>query len=234
MKEYFKIIYKDGEEEYKKRLIKLLKSNQKQFIITANPETLMIATKDPEINKMLKDKTIDVIPDGIGIVKAAKKLGYHYKTRITGCDVAEFLLQKAAETNKKVYLFGATQEVIDKMQEVIAQKYKGAELIGCSNGYVEDRDKVMKEIIALKPDICFVALGIPYQEKLIYKYINNFKKGIFIGVGGSLDVISGNKKRAPKIFIKLNIEWLYRILKEPKRLKRFYDNNVKFLIKIKK
>ena len=72
------------------------------------------------------------------------------------------------------------------------------------------------------------------QEKLIYKHLNSFKKGIFVGVGGSFDVISGTKKRAPKLFIKLNLEWLYRIVTEPKRLKRFYNNNIKFILKIRK
>ena len=91
-----------------------------------------------------------------------------------------------------------------------------------------------KEIIKCKPDIVLVALGMPQQEELIYKYLDKFKKGIFVGVGGSFDVLSGTIKRAPKIFIKLNLEWLYRILKEPKRLKRFYNNNIKFILKIKK
>ena len=84
------------------------------------------------------------------------------------------------------------------------------------------------------PDICLVALGIPFQETIIYKHFNEFKKGIFIGVGGSFDVLSGFKKRAPKIFQKLNIEWLYRIIKEPKRLKRFYKNNIQFVFQLKK
>ncbi len=79
-----------------------------------------------------------------------------------------------------------------------------------------------------------VALGIPYQEKIIAKHLNNFSKGIFIGVGGSFDVISESKKRAPKIFIKLNLEWLYRIVTEPKRLKRFFESNVKYIFKIRK
>ena len=78
-----------------------------------------------------------------------------------------------------------------------------------------------------------VALGVPSQEKLIYKHLDEFKKGIFIGVGGSFDVLSGTKKRAPKLFIKTNTEWLYRIICEPKRLKRFWNNNVKFIIKVK-
>lgn len=92
----------------------------------------------------------------------------------------------------------------------------------------------MKKIIELNPDICLVALGIPEQEILISKYIENAKKGIYIGVGGSLDVLSGTKKRAPEIFIKLNLEWLYRIIKEPKRIKRFWNNNIKFLIEVRK
>ena len=79
-----------------------------------------------------------------------------------------------------------------------------------------------------------VAMGIPKQEKLIYKHLSKFKHGVFIGVGGSFDVISTVKKRAPKLFIKLNLEWLYRIICEPKRLKRFYNNNVKFILNIKK
>ena len=99
---------------------------------------------------------------------------------------------------------------------------------------VSYHDIVFKEIIKLKPDVVMVALGIPNQEKLIYKHLKEFKKGIFIGVGGSFDVISGSKKRAPKLFVKLNIEWLYRICKEPSRLKRFWNNNVKFIFKIQK
>ena len=92
----------------------------------------------------------------------------------------------------------------------------------------------MKKIVKLNPDICLVALGIHYQEKLINKYIDIAKKGIYVGVGGSFDVLSGTKKRAPKIFIKLNLEWLYRLICEPKRLKRFINSNVKFIFEVRK
>ena len=84
----------------------------------------------------------------------------------------------------------------------------------------------------VKPDIILVALGIPNQEKLIYKNLSKFDKGIFVGVGGSFDVISGCKKRAPKIFVRLKLEWLYRITVEPSRLNRFYQSNIKYLFKI--
>ena len=88
---------------------------------------------------------------------------------------------------------------------------------------------VFEDMKQKEPDIVFAALGMPQQEMLIYKHLKEFSKGIFIGVGGSFDVISGMKKRAPELFVKCNLEWLYRIVSEPKRLKRFWNNNIKFL-----
>ena len=92
----------------------------------------------------------------------------------------------------------------------------------------------MEDIKSKSPDVVLVALGAPKQEKLIYENLRDFHKGIFVGVGGSFDVISGTKKRAPKVFIKLNLEWLYRIAFSPKRWKRFYEGNIKYIIKLKK
>ncbi len=104
--------------------------------------------------------------------------------------------------------------------------------MGYRNGYVVNKDYVFRDILRKEPDIILVALGMPLQEKIIYRNIKKFRKGIFVGVGGSFDILSGCKKRAPKIFIKLNLEWLYRIIKEPKRIKRFYKNNIRFIFKI--
>lgn len=234
MKKYLKRIYDKSEKEYFKLLIKWLKNNEKKFIITANPETLTMAETDKEISKMLLNENNSVVPDGIAIVKACKMLNIPVTERIAGVDIAEYLLYESSLLKKKVYLFGSKQEVIDGMKKVIEEKYSGIKLVGATNGYIEDKDKEFENIKKAKPDVVMVALGIPYQEKLIYEHLNDFEKGIFIGVGGSFDVLSGTKKRAPKIFIKLNFEWLYRIMCEPKRLKRFWNNNVKFILKIKK
>lgn len=234
MKELFDKMYKKEEKEFDKILHNNLSKNKKMFIVTANPETLMKSETDKELNKLLSDKETILVPDGIGVVKALKILNYDVKERIAGIDIANTLLKYGNELNKSIYLFGAKQEVIDAMKEVLKKDYPSLELVGSSNGYVSDRDKVFKEIIKLKPDIILVALGIPYQEKLIYKYLDKFDKGIFVGVGGSFDVISGQKKRASKLFIKLNLEWLYRIVCEPKRIKRFYESNIKFIFKVKK
>ena len=233
MKEYLKKLYNKEKNKYFKLLENDLKHEHKRFIITVNPETLMLSEKDNELKEILDSKEFSFVPDGIAVIKAARKVGISISERITGIDIAEYLLKLANKNKYSIYLYGAKEEVIESLISKIKKEYNNISIVGYSNGYVENKNKVMEEILKLKPDICMVALGIPHQEKIIYKYINKFKKGIFIGVGGSFDVLSGYKKRAPKIFIKLNIEWLYRIVKEPKRLKRFWNNNIKFLFKIK-
>ena len=221
MKELFDKLYNKSEESFYEILEKNLSQNKKTFIVTANPETFMMSEKDEEMRKLLLDNDTFLVPDGIGIVKAARMINYDVKERITGIDIANELLKLGNKQKKSIYLFGAKQEVIDSMEKVLKESYPNLNLVGMSNGYEKDKDKIFEKIVKTKPDIVLVALGIPLQEKLIYKHLDKFDKGIFVGVGGSFDVISGHKKRAPKIFIKLNLEWLYRILKEPKRLKRF-------------
>ena len=234
MIDIFEKIYSSSKEEYFKRLEQLLHKNKKKFIITANPETIMTSEFDNDVKKMLLDEKNDVIPDGIAIVKASNMLGINIKERITGIDVSNELLKLGNNLKKSIYFFGAKEEVINDLVKMVNQKYPNIKIAGAKNGYIEDKEEIFKDIIKTKPDIIMVALGIPHQEKIIYKHLDKFKKGIFIGVGGSFDVLSGHKKRAPKIFIKLNLEWLYRIIKEPTRLKRFWNNNVKFLFKIRK
>ena len=234
MRKLFDKLYKKSAQSFYEILSDNLKNNKKTFVVTANPETFMISEKNEDVRKMLLDKETVMVPDGIGVLKAGKKIGYNIEERITGIDIANELLKFGNEQKKSIYLFGSKQEVIDSMKIVIKEQYPNLKLVGTSNGYVKDKDKVFDEIVKLEPDIVLVALGIPLQEMLIYKHLNRFKKGIFVGVGGSFDVMSGMKKRAPKIFIKLNLEWLYRIMKEPKRLKRLYNSNVKFILEIRK
>lgn len=234
MKKYLENIYVQSASDYHKELSTCLKQNKKRFIITVNPETIMTAKDDLQVSKMLLDKKNSFVPDGIAIVKACRMLDIPVAERITGVDIAEFLLQEAHNQKKSLYLFGSKPEVISAMVDIIKTKYSNIKLVGYSDGYVKDRNKIFKDIIKAKPDICLVALGIPDQEKIIYEHLDKFDKGIFVGVGGSLDVLSGSKKRAPKLFIKLNLEWFYRIITEPKRIKRFWNNNIKFIFQIRK
>ena len=234
MKELFKKLYNRSAESFYDVLNNGLYKKRKMFIITANPETFMKSETDEELKNALYNKETILVPDGIGIVKASRKLGYHISERITGIDIANKLLELGNIQSKSIYLFGAKQDIIDDMIKKIKTAYPNINILGATNGYVKNKDKVFDNISKLSPDIVLVALGIPQQEKLIYKHLSKFKKGIFVGVGGSFDVISGHKKRAPKLFIKTNTEWLYRILKEPQRIKRFYNSNVKFLLRIRK
>lgn len=231
MKDILEKIYNEEENIFYSILEDLLTTNKKKFIITVNPEIIMKSYKNIEIKEMLLNDNNILVPDGISIIKKAKQYNINIKERITGVDISSKALEICNKNKKSIYLFGSKKEVLDKLIINIKQKYPNINIVGFSDGYVEDKDKVMQEIISLSPDLILIALGVPNQELLINKYIEKAKKGVFIGVGGTFDVLSGCKKRAPKLFIKLNLEWLYRIICEPTRLKRFIQNNIVFMFK---
>ncbi len=233
MRQYFEKVYKDGFSAFMQEIEEKVSREEKAFIITANPETLMIGVETPEFDAILKSENTMITPDGIGVVKAAGILGYEVKERVTGVEIVKRLLEILNQQGKSLYLLGAKEEVLQQLVSKIGQDYPNLQLAGYQNGYIPDKDEAFEEVAKLQPDVVLVALGIPAQELLIAKHYDAFSKGIFVGVGGSFDVLSGMKKRAPKIFIQLNLEWLYRILCEPKRIKRFYRSNVRFLAKVK-
>ena len=234
MRQYLERIYGRSNNEFKALLKNDLTEKNKRFVITANPEILVMAEKDSVISKMLIDENTCLVPDGIAVVKGCNMLNIPVTERIAGVEIAQYLFAELNDQKKSLYLFGARPEVLQKLKEVLQKQYPEVTLSGCCDGYVKDKNAVFDDIATKKPDVCMVALGVPVQEKLIYQNLDRFDSGIFIGVGGSFDVLSGTKKRAPEFFLKHNMEWLYRIMKEPKRLKRFYDNNVKFILEIKK
>ena len=234
MRQYFERLYKGSMADYLLLIKEKLEKEEKTFIVTANPEAFMFGEQDPEMDAILMDEAVSTVADGIGIVRGAAMIGIKVEERIPGVDIAEQLMIYGNEMGKSIFLLGSKQEVIDAMCNVMAEKYPNLKVAGAINGYVPDKDAAFEEIKAAAPDIVLVALGIPAQEKLIYKHLKDFGKGIFVGVGGSLDVLSGTKERAPQFFIKHNLEWAYRIMKEPKRLKRFYNSHVKFIFKLRK
>ena len=231
MKDILEKIYNEEENIFYSILEDLLTTNKKKFIITVNPEIIMKSYKNIEIKEMLLNDNNILVPDGISIIKKAKQYNINIKERITGVDISSKALEICNKNKKSIYLFGSKKEVLDKLIININQKYPNINIVGFSDGYVEDKDKIMQEIISLSPDLILIALGVPNQELLINKYIEKAKKGVFIGVGGTFDVLSGCKKRAPKLFIKLNLEWMYRIICEPTILKRFIQNNIVFMFK---
>lgn len=193
---------------------------KKAFVVTANPEIVLHAKNDADYMKMI-NKANYVTADGIGVVKAAGLLGKPLPERVTGFDMFMKLLNLANEEGLSIYLLGAQPEVLQKASEKINSQFSNVKIVGSHHGFFDWKDpKIPNEIKTSKPDLVFVALGLPRQEKWIAEHIDQFEKGVFMGIGGSFDVLSGMVKRAPEIWQKLNIEWLYRLVKQPSRWRR--------------
>lgn len=230
----FDKLYKDDCNSLFTLVKSRLLNEEKTCIVTANPEIFMKSVQNSMLVDILLDENTIVTPDGEGIVKAARMLDYEIWGKIAGVDTVEYLLEQAALNDKKVYIYGSKQSVLDAFKEKYLAKYPKLNLCGLKNGYENSGDMVFQDMLAQQPDLILVALGVPRQEIEIFKHFHEFKKGVFLGVGGSIDVLSGTVKRAPAIFINLKLEWLYRIAFDPKRWKRFYNSHVKFIFYIKK
>lgn len=231
--EYLKRVFPGTAEEFLQRAGQAVLSGEKLFVVTANPEIMMHAEKRPEIRELLLSGETVCTPDGISVVKAMRICGIPAKERITGVDLAEKLLALCGKEKKSVYLLGAKEEVVSALAEKLLGQYPEM-TVSYHNGYDGDKDEIFREIAEHQPDLVLVALGVPAQELLIFRHLQEFQKGVFMGVGGSFDVLSGKKQRAPALFVKTNTEWLYRIVREPSRLGRFYQNNIKFLGQVRK
>lgn len=188
------------------------------FIVTANPEIVMYARTDSHYQHILENADY-ITPDGIGILKGAEILGQPMTERITGYDTMLALLKWGNHQHKSVYLVGAKPEVISDVKTVVADRYPDLNVVGIHDGYFDDFAPIAKDIAKTQPDMVFLAVGFPKQEQLIadYRHQNN---GLWMGVGGSFDVLSGHTKRAPRFFQQHHLEWFYRLITEPTRLKR--------------
>ncbi|NLZ55261.1 MAG: WecB/TagA/CpsF family glycosyltransferase [Clostridiaceae bacterium] len=224
-----KSIFGAGKAEFCDLAAERLASGKRTLIVTVNPEIIMNAERDPQCEELLRAPDVVSVPDGIAVVRAARKFGKQVKERITGVDLAQFFLEDADRNGYSVALYGARPEVLQALCERIAAEWPGARVVAAYDGYNHEDDAVMDEIAALEPDIVLVALGVPRQEKLLFSHFPKFSKGLLMGVGGSFDVLSGLKKRAPAWIRRANLEWLYRILREPSRLPRFFRSNLPFV-----
>lgn len=208
---------------------RFLKEDRNHSIITPNTEIVMAAKDDEELRNIINEADL-VIPDGIGLIYGSKMRGHPLKERVTGYDVSMELLKILDECGGSLYMLGGKPGVTDKAEEKIKKDYENINIVGHHHGYFKGIHRGMKgnleeleiieEINSLKPDIIFLGLGFPKQEMFINEYKDKLHSKIIIGNGGVMDILAGNMKRAPEIFIKLHLEWFYRLLKEPSRIKR--------------
>lgn len=190
-------------------------------VVTANPEIVMSAGKDEQLMRILLDAGL-VTADGIGIVLAAKWKGEPISGRVTGYDMLVRLLEIGNDKRWSFYFLGADEETSRKAVGLIAERYPNVRIVGRHHGFFKPDQEaaIAAEIVAGAPDFLIVAMGAPHAERWIYRHKPLLNAKLVMGVGGSLDVIAGKTKRAPAIWIKLNLEWLHRLLSNPSRWRR--------------
>ncbi len=198
-----------------------MENGSKNMLFTPNPEMVMLAQKDEEFMEVLNKSTINV-PDGIGIVYGSKFTNNPIGERVAGYDLIQSVFERIKTSQKTVYFFGGAPGVAQQAKEAMEKKYRGLNIVGVADGYFdEEREKeIINEINELCPDLLLVGIGFPKQEKWIYNHLDKLNVRLAVGVGGSFDVMSGNVKRAPKIFIKLGLEWFHRLITQPSRFVR--------------
>lgn len=189
------------------------------YACTPNPEIVMAAKGDAALRAALSGAEL-VLADGVGITKAAAMLGTPLKSRVPGIDFASNVISRLAERGGSVYLLGAKPLVAEAAAEKLTQTYPGIVIAGTNDGYFTDDAPVIEKINATSPDFLMVCLGSPKQELWMSANAGRLSCGLMAGLGGSLDVLAGNVQRAPETWRRLGLEWLYRVIKEPKRLGR--------------
>ena len=199
-------------------------------VVTINPEMFKEAEKNQNFSNIVKEAEM-VIPDGIG-VKIALQITGKKANRIPGIDFAKKLLQEAAVSGIPVAIIGSKEEVVVKAVENLQNEINGLNIVYYHNGYFNDDALIYDELKTKSPKLILVALGSPRQEEFIYNAKKVLNPALMVGIGGSLDVWSGSVKRAPKIFQKLGLEWLYRTVSQPSRFKRIFPTLPLFLLKV--
>lgn len=196
--------------------LELMKSNGSGYVVTPNPEIVMLCRKNTAFANAVADAAM-VLADGVGVVYGAKILSTPLKQKIPGIDFAQNLMAKMSEQHMSVYLLGAKPGVAEAAAKNLSQRFCGLKIVGTHDGYFTDDAPIIEEINALSPDLMLVCLGAPKQELWMQQNREKLNVGLMAGLGGSLDVFAGVVERAPEKWQKLGLEWLYRLKQDPSR-----------------
>lgn len=199
-------------------------------VVTINPEMINNAMQNPEFAEIINNAEL-VIPDGIGVQIGLKILGYNVR-RIAGIEFSRRMIEECAKSEQSVALVGAKPEIVQNAKENLEHEIQGLYVTYAHDGYFRNDDEILNELKIRQPRLVLCALGSPKQEEFILKAKKLLPDALFVGVGGSFDVWSGVVERAPEIYQKLGLEWLYRTVKEPKRFKRIFPTLPLFVLKV--
>ena len=198
---------------------RLLAEDKFHYVVTPNPEFLLAAEKDPAFLEVLNGADL-VLPDGVGVVYSAKILGRPLKGRVPGIEFAEDMLACLDKTGGRLYLLGAKPGVAEEAGLRVLERFPNIVLCGTQDGYFKDEEAALLKVAAARPELLFVCLGAPKQEKWMARWGRHTGARLAVGLGGALDVFAGNVERAPESWRKLGLEWAYRLEKEPRRAGR--------------
>ena len=199
--------------------VRLMETPGPHYVVTPNPEIVEVCREDHEAMEAVNGADL-VLADGIGVIYGAKMLGTPLKGRVTGIGFAQNLMARMAENGKSLYLLGAKPGVAEKAAEALRKQYPGLRIAGTHDGYFQEDAPVTEAIRESGADVAFVCLGAPKQEKWMQKNGKATGAHLLVGLGGCLDVFSGEVQRAPEVFQKLGLEWLHRLVKDPRRIGR--------------
>lgn len=189
-------------------------------VVTINPEMVELAKKDKDFANVLKHSEL-VVADGVGIKIALKLKGVNQE-RIGGVDYSRSLIEMCARNNLRLALLGAKEEVINTVCQKLKCEFENLNIVFSHNGYFNDENAILNEIKKACPQVLLCALGAPKQEFIIYRLKEMLQGCTMVGVGGSFDVFAGCVQRAPIMWQKLGLEWLYRTIKQPERFRRIF------------
>ncbi len=201
---------------------KFLISDKQHYVVLPYSEFIVRAQKDEEFKKILNESDLSLC-ESRGLLFMAKLLGQNLQENIYGVDLVYSLASSLELQTSRIFLLGGREEVVEK-----AGKKLGEKIIGTEHGY-QDLNKVIDRINEIEPEILLVGLGSPMQEKWIYNNLTKMSSvKVAIGVGGAFDFISESIRRAPKFIQKVGLEWLWRFIRQPKRINRIYNATIKF------
>lgn len=214
------------------QISKLIDAKKNSLVATANAEMLMRSTHDEELKNILNAAAL-VVPDGAGTVWAARHLGYEMPERVAGADLVQELMKISPEKSWKIFLFGSAPGVADKAKSKAESLYPGIKIVGTRNGFfsADDEEEIISQIKNSQPDILLAALGVPKQEKWLAAHKDELNIPVSMGVGGTLDVMAGVVRRAPRWMQRAKLEWLFRAMLQPSRAGRLIALP-KFVLKV--
>ena len=208
-----------------------IRSGKPHQHVVVNVDKIVKANRDPALRQIINDCDL-INADGMPVVWASRLLGKPLKERVTGVDLFEALMARAADKGWRVFLLGAREEVVSGVARLYPARYPGLTLAGYRNGYwtPEEEEKVVADIAATRPDILFVAISSPKKEAFLARYQAAMKVPFAMGVGGTFDVAVGLVKRAPVWMQNAGLEWFYRFLQEPRRMfRRYFIDDMAFV-----